>query len=153
MQLDMHYYGVFALARAAGLKKEHAETIATASQFVDDNVKKEVIEFQDAARFSIEVTGHHAMNIKNIDLDDQRQVWVPFHFLPGNEGESYTERLICRKNSKIAQEMVESYLQMSDKPFIVELIGISSSCLCRYFCTLWILRCEFKEKSGRSRQD
>jgi hypothetical protein len=122
----MHYYGVFALARAAGLKKEHAETIATASQFVDDNVKKEVIEFQDAARFSVEVTGHHAMNIKNIDLDDQRQVWVPFHFLPGNEGDSYTEKLICRKNSKIAQEMVNSYLQMYDKPFIVELIGVAA---------------------------
>ncbi|MEF9425775.1 MAG: hypothetical protein L0956_00840 [Candidatus Mariimomonas ferrooxydans] len=126
MQLDMHYYGVFALARAAGLKEEHAKTIATASQFVDDNVEKELIEFQDAARFRVQVTGHHAINIKNIDLDDQRQVWVPFHFLPGNEGDSYTEKLICRKNSMLGRDMVDYYVRMYDESFIVELIGVAA---------------------------
>ena len=36
MQLDMHYYGTYAMARAAGLKPQVCITIATASQFVDD---------------------------------------------------------------------------------------------------------------------
>ena len=38
MQLDMHFYGVYALARAAGLKPETAEIVACASQFVDDAI-------------------------------------------------------------------------------------------------------------------
>jgi len=36
MQIDMHYYGVYAIARLAGLRPEAARMIATASQYVDD---------------------------------------------------------------------------------------------------------------------
>ena len=39
MQKDMHYYGTYTLARTAGITPEVAEIIATASQFVDDNVE------------------------------------------------------------------------------------------------------------------
>ncbi len=39
MQIDMHYYGVYTLARAAGVNREAAEVIATVAQFVDDNGK------------------------------------------------------------------------------------------------------------------
>ncbi len=35
MQIDMHYYGVYALARLASLKPEAARTIAMASQYHD----------------------------------------------------------------------------------------------------------------------
>ena len=34
MQIDMHFYGVYAMARAAGLDPETARTVAQASQFV-----------------------------------------------------------------------------------------------------------------------
>lgn len=40
MQLDMHFYGTYAMARAAGLNVKTCTTIATAAQFVDDNVKE-----------------------------------------------------------------------------------------------------------------
>ena len=83
MLTDMHYYGTYAMARAAGLKKKIAETIATASQFVDDNAEKDSINFRDGARLDAEATAHHAVDIKNTDLEDQRKIWVPFHFLPG----------------------------------------------------------------------
>ena len=36
MQIDMHFYGVYAMARAAGLDPKTARIIAHASQFVDD---------------------------------------------------------------------------------------------------------------------
>jgi len=36
MQEDMHYYGTYAMARAAGLKAAHAKVIAYAAQYVDD---------------------------------------------------------------------------------------------------------------------
>ena len=42
MQIDMHFYGTYALARAAGIKPDSAHTIAYASQFVDDALEGEV---------------------------------------------------------------------------------------------------------------
>ena len=36
MQYDMHYYGTYAMAAAAGIPKNDAEIIAYAAQYVDD---------------------------------------------------------------------------------------------------------------------
>ena len=126
MQLDMHYYGTYAMARAAGLKKRASQVIATAAQFVDDNAGKESVNFRDGGRMDVEATAHHAYQIKNIDKEDQRQIWVPFHFLPGNEGDSYTARLVCRKDSAIAKEMVRFNLSIVDQPLALPLIGITA---------------------------
>jgi len=126
MQLDMHYYGTYAMARAAGLKKKASQTIATASQFVDDNAEKESVIFRDGGRMDVEATAHHAYQIKNIDKEDQRQIWVPFHFLPGNVGDSYTERLVCQKDSAIAREMVKFNLSLCDQPYALPLMGITA---------------------------
>jgi len=126
MQLDMHYYGTYAMARAAGLKKKASRIIATAAQFVDDNAGKECVTFKDGGRMDVEATAHHAYQIKNIDKEDQRQIWVPFHFLPGNEGDSYTARLLCRKDSEFAKEMVTFNLSLYDQPYALPLIGITA---------------------------
>ena len=126
MQLDMHYYGTYAMARAAGITLKAAKVIATAAQFVDDNAAKDSIEFRDGGRLDAEATAHHAVDRKNIDLEDQRKIWVPFHFLPGNYGKTYTERLVCRKDSEIAQEMVEHNLSLADRPYALPLMGITA---------------------------
>ncbi len=124
MQIDMHYYGTYCVARAAGLNRESARIIATSAQFVDDNAQQNGIRLEDASACHIEATAHHTADISNIDPDDQRQVWVPFHFLPGNEGNSFTERLICRKDSPIAQQMCQNHLAQSEKTYFLELLGI-----------------------------
>lgn len=127
MQIDMHYYGTYALARAAGMRSDKAKIVATAAQFVDDNAHKESVELKDGARIDSQATAHHAIDIKNVDLEDQRRVWVPFHFLPGNEGDEYTERLICRMDSDIAKEMVRHNSALAaDVPFGLELMGITA---------------------------
>jgi len=38
----MHYYGTYAMARAAGLNRGASIIIATAAQFVDDNAESGV---------------------------------------------------------------------------------------------------------------
>jgi len=124
MQIDMHYYGTYALARAAGLKREAARIIATSAQFVDDNAQRDNVDFDDAASCNIEATAHHTASVQNLDTDDQRKVWVPFHFLPGNQGESFTERLICQKDSLIAQQMRDNHITQSGKAYYLELVGI-----------------------------
>ena len=126
MQIDMHYYGTYALARAAGLRREAAKEIATSAQFVDDNTATAHVEFQDGARIDTEATAHHLINVANLDPHDQRRVWVPFHFLPGNTGETYTERLKCRIDSDIAREMRDHHLTYSDRDFALQLLGVTA---------------------------
>ena len=127
MQLDMHYYGTYAMARTAGLKPGVCKTIATASQFVDDNAAKSHIEFQDGGRIDAQATAHHVSDvITNRDPEDQRQVWVPFHFLPGNEGNSFPERLLCREDSKIARDVISHHLSYAKHDVGVCLIGIAA---------------------------
>ncbi|WP_421903182.1 DUF6765 family protein [Maridesulfovibrio sp.] len=127
MQKDMHYYGTYVMARAAGIGQRKAQVIASAAQFVDDNAASKGIEFKDGGALQSRATAHHWYHLSNIDTDDQRYVWVPFHFLPGNEGEKFSERLVCRKNSGIAQAMVANHLDHADKiDFSDELIGIAA---------------------------
>lgn len=126
MQKDMHYYGTYVMARAAGIKQHNAQIIASAAQFVDDNASKKSVEFKDGGALHSRPTAHHAIHIKNIDKEDQRLVWVPFHFLPGNKGEGLTERLICRKNSPIAIAMKNNHLTRHEEDFSDELMGIAA---------------------------
>jgi len=126
MQRDMHYYGTYAMARAAGLNRTASKIIATASQFVDDNACKDSIEFRDAGRIDVEATAHHAVDISNIKPDDQRRVWVPFHFLPGSEGDTFAEQLVCVKNSDLSREMIKHHLAYSHSVFFLELMGITA---------------------------
>ncbi|GBC60412.1 hypothetical protein DENIS_1364 [Desulfonema ishimotonii] len=126
MQIDMHYYGTYAMARAAGIRRDAAAIIATAAQFTDDNASKDSIEFRDGGRLDAEATAHHAIDRKNIDAEDQRKIWVPFHFLPGNQGNFLTEKLVCRKDSDIAKQMVRFNLSLADQPYALPLMGITA---------------------------
>lgn len=126
MQIDMHYYGTYAMARAAGLNPSTSMTIATCAQFVDDNTGDGQVEFDDGGRLDSVATAHHAADLENIDDQNQRIVWIPFHFIPGNEGDEFTERLVCRKDSAIAREMISNHLSQADKSFAAELMGVAA---------------------------
>ncbi len=132
MQEDMHYHGVYVLARAAGIKAEAALIVASASQFVDDlsgtagagaHVE---ITFEDGGSILSRPTAHHVAQTQNLNPRDQRQVWVPFHFLPAAEGENYLQRLVCRKDSATAQEMIARHETYFERPFGLALAGIAA---------------------------
>lgn len=127
MDIDMHYYGTYALARAAGLRSDVALRIATAAEFVDDSTDTEVIPNPQGARFRGESTAHHPTDFApNNDRDDQLLVWLPFHFLPGNTGDTQTQKLVCRKDSDIAKAMVQHHLDLADRTYAIELLGITA---------------------------
>jgi hypothetical protein len=130
MQIDMHYYAVYTLARAAGLNQETARIIATSSQYVDDSTQVEIRAHTDGSRFVAEPTSHHPWQLTaNNDPDDQVQIWVPFHFLPGGRGEGLTQCLVCRKgesDNDIVQEVVRNSLDKADKSYAAELIGVTA---------------------------
>ncbi|MDR0443088.1 MAG: hypothetical protein LBH44_06760 [Treponema sp.] len=135
MQTDMHYYGTLAMAVAAGIPRVDAETIAYAAQFVDDSTGQDSNAHEDHGLLYAISTAHHPLQsfldkigtkVKE-GTEEQRKIWVPFHFLPGGKGKILSEKLICVKNSGIAQEMLAHNLDTSlKKPFGLELMGITA---------------------------
>ncbi len=156
MQVDMHFYGTYALARAAGLLVQDAKTLAYAAQFVDDSNHQDSQNHPDGGLLYGIATAHHpkdcAINARiepyehrrvwvgrlcrliarlfNLGREyEQRRVWVPFHFLPGGVGETQEERLLCVKDSAIAREMITHHCDKvcAEKPaFGLELLGIAA---------------------------
>jgi hypothetical protein len=130
----MHYYGVYAMARLAGLRREVARMIATASQYVDDAVEGEIRRHEDGNKLDPVVTAHRVIEIiENRNEDDQPFVWVPFHFFPGNEGKGFTKRLVCLKDSSLMNELIGHYLELHERPFAPALIGLTAHVLADTF--------------------
>ena len=114
MQKDMHYYGTYAMARAAGLEVKHAQIVAYAAQYTDDSTANDSEVHEDGGMFQAIATAHtgsQAINNAAADHTEQRKVWVPFHFFPGNVGETLSEKLACVKDSELAQEMVRNHIR------------------------------------------
>ena len=131
MQTDMHFYATYAIAKAAGLTSKDAFTVAYSAQFVDDSNKQDSKKYRDGGLLYGIATAHHpahaAVNARLYKVEEQRRVWVPFHFLPGGHGETLEEKLICVKDSKIANELFKNHiLTAANKVFGLHLIGIAS---------------------------
>ena len=138
----MHYYGTYAIARAAGLKPKDAKVIAYSAQFVDDSTAANSQMREDGFFLLGVATAHHPsqtvierlwhgcknlISHKKIGNVEQSKVWVPFHFYPGNEGDTLSEKLICRKNSQLVNEMFDNHIKYTKEfLYILQLIGIAS---------------------------
>ena len=80
MQLDFHYYAIYKLARLAGYGSDAAETVAYASQYVDDSTEGEPIEPFPDQHFDTVRTAHY--NLGAFDWNVQKKIYIPFHFIP-----------------------------------------------------------------------
>lgn len=128
MQYDMHYYGTYVIACSAGIPSDDAQIIAYSAQNVDDqnvNINK---SYGDEKYLLKVATAHHPIDAglrsalkSEYPENDARTVWVPFHFFPGGEGDSYEERMACVKDGKIIRSLLEHYLK---SPFTRNGIGL-----------------------------
>lgn len=127
MQKDMHFYGVYALCRAAGINEKNAGIIAHSSQFVDDALGDETLVFNNGKNAILPtMTSHKPLDLLNAIEEDQWRVWSSFHFLPGNDptAKNFLERMICRKNSENAREILKFALSNKKESFASYLCGI-----------------------------
>jgi len=132
MQKDMHYFGTYAVARIAGFPSEMARIIATADEFVDEAVEASPISLGGQG-YQLPVVSSHKMSelTKNFDEMDQWKVWVPFHFLPGGQGNTVDERLVClwgEPGNKACDDIIKLALRAGaeNKPYGLYLLGIVS---------------------------
>lgn len=124
MQMDFHFYTIYALARAAGFKPDDAHIIAYSSQHTDDAKYDHALEFENGGRFQQVLSAHKFLDPEVFTKATCYRIWVPFHFLPGNLGTDFYERMLARANSIVAQTMVEDFLRTDLKPYSLHRLGI-----------------------------
>jgi hypothetical protein len=124
MQMDFHFYAIYALARATGFIPGNAHIIAYASQHTDDAKYKDALEFENGGRFQQVLTAHKLFDPGAINKETCYSIWVPFHFLPGNVGVDFYERMLARSGSTIVQRLVDDLVASNSKPYILHRFGI-----------------------------
>lgn len=130
MQIDMHFYGTYAMARAAGIDPAAAETIAHAAQFVDDALDDMPVALAEECFCLPAMTSHKPFDYRNlVPGSDAWRVWVCFHFLPGNRGDAAEERMVCRPgddDNEIAKAMLDFALENRAAPHGLHLAGVAA---------------------------
>ena len=125
MQRDAHYYAILALCRACGFKKDSAQVIAYASQFVDDAkinlmflsytsdlVEHDLVENKPA--FFNMATCHAYFRMKTFNYEAMVNNTCAFHFVPGCVGENFTKKLQCKEESPVILDILEDVFLEDD---------------------------------------
>ena len=135
MQIDFHHTATYAIARLAGFKKADAEIIAYSAQYIDDATNDGLIQFKNGATYSRTATAHKMLDYRNFKGLANSRVWVPFHFLPGNDLKNKTDkfdvnarfinRLVCRPGSEVSKDMVKDCIADQDQVYGLHRLGIT----------------------------
>lgn len=127
MEKDFHYYLTYSLVKTTGY--ENADIIAYASQFVDDNneglysIDEQRAVFPE--KLPIKSGGYYypimtqSLSPKSLNLYVQKYVYIPFHFLPGDntvEIKGKRNSLNTTPNSENAKTLLKSALK-SNNPY------------------------------------
>lgn len=168
MDVDFHYYATFAAARFAGWNKQEAETIAYSAQFVDEfNMSygsssnpwcftTSQLSLPKLGAFRVDYNQKGIIKIRPRrtvqstaecmkSLHIRKDIWIPFHFLPGNYGKK-NERdprhikregcsnknfdLLCRPLSPLAIAMINDLLDFNknhdgiNHDYLLQLVGL-----------------------------
>lgn len=132
MQIDFHHAVTYVTARIAGFTQPDARIIAYAAQYVDDATSSGAVFFTNGAMYSRISSAHKSIDTLNLKDVEDRLVWAPFHFLPGNERSDaldklFVNRLVCRPNSDVARAMLDAAFApaVKSKPTALYRLGIS----------------------------
>ena len=129
MQLDMHYWAVLYLCRKAGIPIGVARVIAHASQYVDDQIRSNLVLIGDRA-FAPVITSHKPTDYQLAFTRFILDVWATFHFLPGNlDAKEFMARMMCVKNGPLMKLVLEYALSHKTEPFGPHLVGIAAHVL------------------------
>ena len=137
MQKDFHHTVIYVLARLAGFDRRQSGTIAYSSQYVDDEVRSDVVYFTSGAIYEPICSSHKKLDGRNFSVLANHLSWVPFHFLPGDmmeqnprlkngtDTKEFEERVICLQDSVIANEMIKECFNLKDTPHFLHRIGVT----------------------------
>jgi hypothetical protein len=134
MQIDGHHALTYVAARLAGFVDREAQTIAYASQYVDDATNRGVIQFEHSKFMYYRITSaHDIIDYDNFVDVENNLAWLPFHFLPGCGGlpagqfqaSSESDLLCCSPDSYVARDMLRLALKDRNHQRALHRLGIS----------------------------
>lgn len=125
MNIDFHYGVTYVVCRLAGLDKKQAQIVAHASQYVDDATTKGLLTFAGGETFERFASAHVMLDYNNAINDENRVVWVPFHFLPGGRGETLEDKAVCQPDSVIARDMVRRVIERQGTENALHRLGVT----------------------------
>jgi hypothetical protein len=134
MQIDFHHAVTYVATRLAGFGHQDACTVAHASQYVDDATTDGPLTFGTGERYVRVTSAHKTFDIRiNSDHADNRLVWVPFHFLPGNDAppagsspdDAFAHRMMCKPDSAVARAMMRDCIERQSPAFALHRLGIA----------------------------
>jgi hypothetical protein len=126
MEKDFHYYITYSIAKLTGYDK--ADIIAYSSQFVDDNNEGQFIIDKGESFFPEKIPaagGYYypimtqSLSPKSLDPYIQKYVYIPFHFLPGDNNVEINGKknlLSTTPNSQNARKLLNEALK-SKNPY------------------------------------
>ena len=150
MHIDFHHGLTYVVARLAGFNHKEAETVAYCAQYVDESSREYFLHlyngtFHQYMDTSYPVRDKLSRRYLSVFLDAlsfgihqvkkfaEYSIWIPFHFLPGNNGKSigettqdnFFDKLVCTPDSFVAQEMIADCLQDREAPYGLHRLGVA----------------------------
>ena len=92
MQIDFHHAATYVIARFSGFDHSQANIISYSAQYVDDATNSGVVRFDNLYLYSRISSAHKMLDYRNSEELANHEVWIPFHFLPGNNGKPAGEQ-------------------------------------------------------------
>ena len=133
MQIDFHHAVTYTTARIAGFNHKDSAIIAYAAQYVDDATSSGIVCFDNNAMYARISSSYKTIDPKSLLSPDSRMVWMPFHFLPGNNREcaekdikgKFIKKIICLPDSQLASDLLQATRDSKNKPYGLHRLGIA----------------------------
>ncbi len=134
MQIDFHHATTYVCARMAGFSHEEADIISYSAQYVDEATNDGILKFEEGQRYTRMASAHKMIDRRNFSEAANHKVWVPFHFLPGNNGipaggehdkGTFIKRLVCKPYSDVAVDLLATCREKKNKPYALHRLGIT----------------------------
>lgn len=133
MQIDGHYSLTYVVARYAGMTHSDAEKLAYCAQYVDEATNSDPVRFDNGAMFNRISSAHKMLDYRNGNELANHLAWIPFHFLPGNQGKpsdtipegGFIQRLVCTPDSPVARDMLKAVAAYRNSSFGLHMMGIA----------------------------
>lgn len=136
MQIDFHHAVTYVSARLAGFEHPDADIIAYSAQYVDDATSSGAICFENKAMYQRISSAHQTVDLENMNDIENHMVWLPFHFLPGNDnqpadtalnnfGGKFINKIVCLPDNPVAHEMVGAAIAYQGKPNSLHRLGVT----------------------------
>jgi len=124
MEKDFHYYITYSIAKLTGYDK--ADIIAYSSQFVDDNNEGQFTIDKEESFFPERIPANggyyypimtQSLSPKSLDTYIQKYVYIPFHFLPGDNNVEINGKknpLSTTPDSRNARKVLNAAMKRGD---------------------------------------